>query len=123
MHVIGLKHPWEKRIAGVNDCIRVDVPESESATDTKICDAIYTRFFNQPTGLDSTSKVKLRITDWTGDLQLISLNGEKLRHDSPPIEIEITKHLADRNQLEIHLAPANEHPCRLNGEVTILIVD
>tara|TARA_R110002049_G_scaffold2750_10_gene22414 strand:+ start:48921 stop:49310 length:390 start_codon:yes stop_codon:yes gene_type:complete len=124
MHIIRLKHPWNKLAANAMEPSRVNVPEiaiHDDATEEPIPQATYTRFFNCPSGLDQDSKVLLSIGGWQGRLESILLNGEPLEHGNARAEFDITSRLSRRNELAITLASETNTECRLSGEVTLVI--
>ena len=130
MHIIRLRHPWQKQIAGASESVRVQVPEPTSddqAQEHHAEHATYTRFFNRPTGLEPDSSVLLRLDRWQGELTLISLNDKHLvtneRPSQSPLEINITSNLAQRNELCIVLTTQNDAEGRLTGQVELAIVD
>ena len=128
MHTIGLKYPWEKKIAGESESTRVDVPEPAAIDDTTatsgqgVMRASYTRFFNRPTGLDDASSVLLGIGECDGQIESVSLNHETVDMTGPNSQVEITHRLRQRNELVINIASTVDEPCRLRGRVELAIV-
>ena len=126
MHRIRLRHPWEKQIQGASAASSVAVPEPASEPNdsaSQAAPATYCRSFHRPTGLERTSTVMLRISNWQGQLESLQLNEQTLPcPQGPPLEIDITAWLASRNQLLIYLVPQTDEPVRLSGEVELAIM-
>ena len=94
MHQIRLRRPWQKRLSGQTESFRIDVPEAESDSQSPAgTSATYQRSFNQPSGLDDSARVYLRIESWQGDLASLTVNEQPLEVTSRPLTCEITERL------------------------------
>jgi hypothetical protein len=132
MHRIRLRGPWTKTYGDPSCVVRTTVPDrlpdnreqSELASSIKIGDVIcYERRFNQPTGLEVGSMVMLNISTWSGQVMDVSVNGNPIIVCGPPLEAEITGHLASHNCLRVRLASSpTALPC-LDGDVALIILD
>lgn len=125
MHVIRLRHPWEKRHLGSDVASRVDVPDkvnTGSIDPAQIQTTVqYRRPFNRPTGLDADDQVYLRVTEWSGKLDFITLNGHPIAIAKDAVFVAIRDQLALRNLIVIQLSQTTDQSPGLTGEVTIEI--
>ena len=134
MHTIRLRRPWNRRVGHEDRSVRVDVPDLEpvpdfqleregSGQETLSSPVLYERSFNCPTGLDQSSRVRLRIQSMRGKQVQIGLNGQSLVESEIssltfPMELTITDHLQPSNRLELQLSGKG---ARLDGEVVLRI--
>ncbi|NNE00659.1 MAG: hypothetical protein HKN47_25365 [Pirellulaceae bacterium] len=126
-HVIRLRRPWTRCVAGGSESTKIDVPEidaaqsviSRSTATTPSADVIYQRRFNRPSGLDADSQVQLRIETWQGNLVSVHLNDVPLDLAN---NIDITSQVRDHNLLSIQLAPRDDQLPRLTGPVNLAIL-
>jgi hypothetical protein len=128
LHVIRLKRPWEKICLDTGQSQIVDVPEpavvaAAEPTASKLAQMSYCRNFNAPTGLEASSRVYLRVSEWVGKLDRISLNGQVLDAAGSPFEADITDWIRPHNRIEIVLEDLPAKLARMAGEVTIVIDD
>ncbi len=105
--------------------VRIDVPELDlqhSLHDEMTFS--YRRSFNLPSGLQTSSRVYLRVDGWEGHLDSASLNGSALdvRH-ATKINADITNLLASHNEIALRLTSLPGQAARLSGEVTLAIDD
>lgn len=123
MHVIRLRKPWDRTDAPSAQRRRIDVPEPIDADEARsaVSTATYQRRFNRPTGLQPGTRVAMRITDWSGELQSLSLNGRELPVGPAPLEVDLSDQLQPHNRLELSLSPDSDAAPRLSGEVTLVI--
>lgn len=97
----------------------MDVPDVGPAREPATSGVIYARKFNRPSGLDPDTRVALRIGDWQGSLDEVTLNGHPLPLGSPPLEIDVTGSLESHNRVEIRLSVSDDTTPRLTGEITL----
>lgn len=65
-HVIRLKAAWNRSVADKIE--RVNLPDAPIATDG--ASVIYTRSFNAPSGISSTTEIDFVVQSWMGELSL-----------------------------------------------------
>ena len=122
MHVIRLRRPWNKSHPGGFGSTRIDVPESianqEFPDETTVQ---YRRRFHLPAGLQSSSRVFLRVEGWEGQLESITMNGAALALEKNDINADITAQLQPHNHVEITLSSIPGQSARLSGEVSLAI--
>lgn len=128
MHVIRLKRPWEKTCLAIGQSQIVDVPEpgiaNRDTTESGPGQSSYSRNFNAPSGLESTSRVYLRVSQWAGKLDRVCLNGRVIDAVSTaPLELDITASIQRHNRIEIVLEDLPAQLAGMTGEVTIAIDD
>jgi len=85
--------------------------------------AVYTRNFNQPSGLEDAKRVTLFVSNWYGELRSLMLNDRPLEFGPAPIETDVSSFLKTSNRIEIQLASIGGEPARLAGEVRLQITD
>jgi len=120
-HTIRLRRPWEKTQVGSDVVIRVDVPETRADETDNESTYLYSRRFNIPTGLDGSSRVRLRISGWSGRLDSISLNGHALQPDQQSVNVDVTKLLNSQNRIDVQLSGTADASATLSGEVDLAI--
>ena len=135
IHTIRLRRPWQKQFENEDSSNRIDVPETELATNTPVTPATYIRRFNRPSGLTERSQLRLKIGSWKGELASLIVNDRELAADlqcersNGPIDVDIAHLLANHNCITIVLAPKNEspdqekRPVQLTGPVVLNIVE
>ena len=122
MHIIRLRRPWRKSFGLHSVPLTVDVPDVDgAATPDQEHTATYRRSFNQPTGLEPSSRVQLRVERWQGVMTSATLNNAPLQTGSTRIDTDITDLLQPQNQLAIVLTGRPGQVARLSGEVTLAI--
>lgn len=123
MHIIRLRRPWEKSRDGGSQWIRIDVPEMDEGDVGDDATVLFRRRFNLPSGLQPSSRVRLRVDGWLGHLESITVNDSPLDADSARIDADITDVLQAHNQILVRLRGTTIDPARLSGEVTLAIED
>ncbi len=83
--------------------------------------SVYSRNFNRPTGLDESSRVRVRIASWSGSLRAIFFNSESIPIGDPPLQFDITSELQSHNQLRIRIDDDQQSAGRLDGAVELMI--
>ena len=124
-HTIRLRRPWQKPVVGVDGVTRIDVPEirfDEAGDESKAKSTYqYVRRFNRPTGLDSSTRVHLVISGWSGQLVSIRLNGQDLEPGLHSIDADVTDLLEPQNEITIQLTDTADAAASLSGEVSLAI--
>ncbi len=124
MHIIRLRRPWHKTIQQGAVPLRIDVPEMDVADDLQDeLTLYYRRSFNRPSGLQSSSRVYLRVDGWEGHLDSATLNGSPLEVGHSKMNVDITNLLESHNEIELRLTSPAGQAARLSGEVTLAIDD
>ncbi len=127
MHVIRLRGPWSKTIAGSTVAIDVPEPTPSPVLATSALSAgslaIYERRFNRPTGLQAATRVLLGLSHWSGTVIRLEVNGQLFTLSDPPVEIDITDALLHHNRISISLEPLLAQMPRLDGDVTLKIYE
>ncbi len=121
MHIIRLRGPWERQVAGSASVTRGSVPDSEGST-ADAQSILYLRRFNKPTGLEPQERVYLQVDHWQGERCWVELNGRSLASSSaPPLQVDITAQLSAHNLLSLRIDSGEGQPPSLVGEVNLAI--
>ena len=123
MHVIRLRGPWQRCRQDGSQPARIDVPETSDQQPGQQGTFWYRRHFHLPSGLDSRSRVYLRIDGWQGLLETASINQIPLSVEHLRTGADLTESLQQSNQISLQLAGLAGQTPRLDGEVKLVIVD
>ncbi len=126
MHVIHLRKPWSILMDHDQWTRSVDVPDLDQVrAEIRASRRTYFRSFNATPGL-LASHVKMRITEWSGDLEEVSLNQHSIEFypsENREVVVDVTQFLQTRNELRIALLNLEGVSPQLTGEVFLEVED
>lgn len=126
MHVIHLRKPWSILMDHEQWTRSVDVPDLDQVrAEIRASRRTYFRSFNATPGL-LASRVKIRITEWSGDLEEVSLNQHSIEFypsENREVVVDVTHFLQTRNELRIAMLNREGVSPQLTGEVFLEVED